>query len=1266
MKLKSLSKDTRREFKKSFSRFISITVIICLGVGFFSGMKAAAPTMIASAEKIYNEGNLMDIELLSALGFGDEDVEKVRAVEGVKDAYPSYSVDALVKFPGDDASVCVKTYAYNKDNPINTPKLLEGRMPKNRGECVICAKDIKDEEYKIGEKLKLDETAGKTDMVEVLYDLEYEVVGIIELPMYFSFNYGTTSVGDGNVYSFMMIPEEEFLYARYTEMYVTADMDREKVGVYTEEYDNIISEVKQKLEPIGVESLKTFKEELEKQLSESEEELNKQKSDAYDKLDDSKKQLDDANAQLTDALTKLTSGWNEYNTSYDDYLAQMNDAENQLNVQRDMLMSYKRQLSQSVNEYNAGVAELQASRTKLDNGWAEYNSGLAEYNSGLKKYNDGLSRLNSGKAQLDSAKQELDAARIKLDNGWGEYDKGVEEYNAGVQKYEDGKKQYKDSVAELNAMQKEYTEGTWDESGSLCLTNLKKYMKESMDATAFDYAWRSLTGVFAKSARQTAIQTMLNEYSTALDDARVEIDNGKKELDSAKAQLNSAKAELDTGEAEYKKGKAEYDAGVATYNKEYNANKATLDNAKKELDSANKTLIASKKQLDDGESEYKAGQQKLADANVQITDAQKQISDGEVKLADGEKQIADAKAMAADKFSVSKKELDDAQKKYDDGKKQYDDGVKQYEDAKKEAERKLSEGAAQIQNAKSQFLETSTDKWYVFTRDDVVGNYTSLGQDAGRIDAIAGLFPVFFLVVAALVCVTTMSRMVEEQRSQMGAYKALGYSKRQILSKYLKYALTAGLVGGIIGQLICVQIFPRIIINAYKMMYVLKDVQIVIPWIMLGISLIAGIACTAFVAFVCCNKEVKLVAATLMRPKAPKAGKKILLERIPFIWNRFGFSLKITLRNLFRYKVRFLMTVIGITGCMALIVSGFGLQNSIDPIVDLQYKKLSDYDVIVSMYEPYTGEQADKCKQLLMQDDANIDRLLFVKQLDITAKSEKVKTPMANSYLLVPENMTDFEALQHLNDVKTGEHLELHDGEAVITGKMADTLDIEIGDEVTFTIEEKDYKVKVSGIAENYVYHYIYITPETYEDIFENDITYNAFMAATLDGDVDSKELLAKNPNFLTAIKVSYICNTMDENFTSMYLVIVVLIVSASALAIVVLYNLTNINISERIREIATTKVLGFNQKESNMDVFRENIIMTVIGLIFGNICGYLLAQVMISMVEDDMVVFSRVIQPTSYIYSSLITIGITFIVFLLMKSKIKKIDMVEALKSIE
>ena len=1157
-------------------------------------MKATAPSMLASANEYFSKYDLMDIQLLSMSGFGEEDVKEVRKISGIKNVMPSYSTDVLAKLPSEKVYNATKVMAYMKNHTINNLEVLDGRLPQKSGECVVCKQSFLGTKYKVGDKILVHDTAGTTDVTTVLQKLEYKVVGIIDSPMYFSYTYGTCSIGDGNIYSYMLVPEEDFLYARYTEVYVTLDIDRTKATVYSDEYNAALEAVMKKLEPLGVERQKIFNADTNSQLDDSEEMLEQKRKEAYDQLNSAKKELSSAKQQLADSLKQITSGWKEYDVQSEEYKKLIADSEKQIADAKKEMVAYKQKLAEGEKEYKDAEKLLADSRVPLDNGWKEYYAGLAEYEEGM--------------AKLTAAKNELDAARKQINSGWTQYNSGLNQYNNGLKQLEDTKKTYAQDLAQYERDLAAYNKSSWKnpiEAARLAI------VKRTLDAT----------------------------YQGIVD--------GEKQLADAKVTLEDSKKQLDDAEIEYNKGLEEYNKGL------------------EEIAPATKELSEARQKLDDGEKEYDAGYAELMAAKKEIEDGRKQIADGEKQIADSEKQLADGKKEGSQKLKDGKKKLEDGEKEYSSGLDEYNEGMQKYEDAKVETERQLSDGAAQIQNARAMFMEMNADKWYVFSRDDAISNYKNYGQDSSRIDAISALFPVFFLVVAALVCVTTMSRMVDEQRSQMGTYKALGYSVSQILKKYLVYSLTASVIGGILGQIICVMIFPRAIMGAYSMMYSLPTVCIKVPWDMVVVSLAAGIACTALVTVICCRKEVASVTATLMRPKAPKAGKTILLERIPFFWKRLSFSMKITIRNLFRYKIRFLMTVVGITGCTALIVAGFGLQNAISPIVDLQYQKLSTYDVLVSMYTPYNEEQASETSAELISDGI-LDSVVFQKQIEITAKSDKAKDEkMGNSYAVIPENVKEFEKMYHFYDLDTGKKLKLTDDGAIITGKMAETLKLNVGDTVKFIYEDQDYQVKVSAIAENYVYNYIYITPNTYKKVLKEDLTFNSFIGDTKN-EIDPEKILAKNDNFLSAIPVASLCKTMDDTFKSMYLVIAILIISASCLAIVVLYNLTNINISERIREIATTKVLGFNEKEASMYVFRENIIMTIIGLIFGNLFGYILAQKMIDMVEVDVVVFSRVIKYTSYMYATLITIVTTFVVMLLMRKKIRKIDMVEALKSIE
>ncbi len=1196
MRLGSYKKDIRREFKRSLSRFLSITMIVCLGVGVFAGMKATAPTMIASANDLFTKYNTMDIKLLSLSGFGDGDVTAVSNVEGVKDVMASYSTDVLTKLPNEKSYKATKFMALMDNHTINQVKLIKGRLPEKSGECAICAENIVGTKYKIGDTISVYETAGTTAVNTVLKSLEYKVVGIVNSSLYFSYTLGSTSVGDGNIYAYAFIPQSDFLYQRYTELYVSAEYDRDKVSAYSDEYQAVIDDLVKKLDPLGAERQKIFKSETEKEISGYEDELASKREEAYNKLAEAKEELNSSKQQLNDALAQIKAGWKEYESEQKSYEQLIADSEKQIADAEKEIANFKKQIADAEKEYAEGVKLLAESRKPLDDGWKEYYDGLAKYEEGLAGYN-----------KLIDAKNQID--------------KGQKDYDAGVKQYEDGLKQLNDAKAQYEA----------------------------------DLAqWNAEDAAYRKSSFPNPLTRIaLDIRKATLDRTYQEIVSGEQQVIDGKKQLDDAKIQLDDAKAQY--AQALKDNGIS----DPSEIAAQLKDAKAELEAA-------RQKLEDGENEYDAGELELKDAKLQIEDGKKQITDGEKQLADSKKQLEAGKKEGSTKFKDSKKQLEDGEKEYQSGLDKYNDGLAEYETAKTDAEKQLEDGAAQIQSARNMFMELSADKWYVFSRDDAISNYKGYGQDSSRIDAISALFPVFFLLVAALVCVTTMSRMVDEQRSQMGTYKALGYSAKQILFKYLVYSLIASVVGGILGQIFCIIVFPRAIMSAYNMMYRIPQIITVIPWSMVGISLAAGIACTAVVTLICCRKEVSAITASLMRPKAPKAGKTILLEKIPIIWNRFNFSTKIAVRNLFRYKIRFLMTVIGITGCTALILSGFGLQNAISPIADLQYQKLSSYDILASLYEPYDAEKTTEMTKEYIKD-GTFGKLSFQKQMEITAKSDNSKESVSGStYLVIPQNVKSFEELNHLYDDNTGKKLDLNKKGAIVTNKMAETLDISIGDDIIFIYNDSDYRVKVSGIAENYVYNYVYMSPDTYESVMKEKLDYNCFIATYGEKELSVEQILAKDSNILTAIPVITASTVMADTISSMNLVVAILIISASCLAIVVLYNLTNINISERIREIATTKVLGFNEKEADMYIFRENIIMTVIGLIFGNIGGYALAQKMIDMVEVDIVVFSRTINLSSYIYATLITIIITVVVMFIMRGKIKRIDMVEALKSIE
>lgn len=593
----------------------------------------------------------------------------------------------------------------------------------------------------------------------------------------------------------------------------------------------------------------------------------------------------------------------------------------------------------------------------------------------------------------------------------------------------------------------------------------------------------------------------------------------------------------------------------------------------------------------------------------------------------------------------------------------------EYNISKITADAQFAKEKQKIYDGEAELEEFDDIKSYVFTRDDNPG-YSEFKDNAGRVDAVASVFPVFFLLVAILVCVTTMTRMVEERRTEIGTFKALGYSNGAIISKYVIYSTTAGIIGCAVGCAVGCAALPRIIFNAYAMMYHIKDMDAVIPWNYIIVGFIVAVLCTALVSWFTCRKELYQQPAALMRPKTPKAGKRNLLERIGFIWKRMGFTSKVTARNLFRYKTRFFMTVIGVAGCTALILAAFGLMDSIGGIVDKQFGEINKYNLSIVFSEEKTDDEAFEFAQEV-GESYNIENSMPIYQDEITVYDNETADAYGDTYIIVPSKPENLRSVIDLHNRQTKENIELTDNGCVMTEKLADRMGLKIGDEFKITDGDgKEVTLKLSAICENYLYSYVYVSPDYYNSRFGEEAAYNMLETYFNYEDEAQKDALAnellENDEVIT---VSY-SDSGVENFrkmlTTLNMVVYVMIISAGALAFVVLYNLTNINIAERAREIATIKVLGFYNREVSEYIYRENIVLTVIGALFGLILGVFLNSFIIQTVEVDIVMFGRDIMPQSYFFALGLTFLFAVIVNFFMYFKMRSIDMVESLKSIE
>ena len=555
-------------------------------------------------------------------------------------------------------------------------------------------------------------------------------------------------------------------------------------------------------------------------------------------------------------------------------------------------------------------------------------------------------------------------------------------------------------------------------------------------------------------------------------------------------------------------------------------------------------------------------------------------------------------------------------------------------------------------------------EWYVWDREDF-GGYTAFRDDMMKVDAIAAVFPVFFILVAGLVCLTTMSRMVEEERTQIGTMKALGYGSGAIVSKYLIYSISASLIGCVLGLSVGFQLFPTIIIGVYRTMYTIPDPMTPFRWDYAFWCTLAAVVCTSAAALVSCRKELRSVPAQLMRPKAPKSGKRVLLERIPMIWKRLSFTYKVTLRNVFRYKRRAFMTIIGVAGCTALMVAGFGIKHAIGAIVTRQYGEIFCYDGIAALDEVDETEKDAALDEIL--NHALVDDGLLAVQDTIDVSNE---TKTLEVYLVVPEQTEGLEDYIVLRDRKTQEPLTLVENQLIVNEKLAKVMGWSVGDTVLLNDEDLSGQATISAITENYTLNYVYMLPTTYENVFGRAVDYNTVLFDMTELGEDKESQLSQDLlENETILGLSY-ASSGNEKFMDMVnsldIIVWVLIASAGLLAIIVLYNLANININERVRELATIKVLGFYDKEVSAYIYRENNISTALGILLGLLLGTILEQFALVVVEADNLMFAPDLPYTVFLYSALLTVLFAGLINIVIHFKLKKIDMVESMKSVE
>ncbi len=1188
-------KTTIREIKGSLGRYMAILAIVMLGVGLFMGLKATTPAMIVTENDYLAEQDFFDFRLLSTVGFDEEAVSEVAALNEIADVEGAISIDALCAFGEGNESVYKMHTVPDK---INRVVLTAGRMPESADECVLDAalygEDV------IGSRITVTDS-NEEDTLEMFRERTFTAVGIVRSPYYINFERGTTSIGDGKITAFLYVPKEAFDCDYLTDIYATTKL---KYKVYTDEYEDYIDGLQGKMEDtaheLTVDRYERVIAEAQEKIADAQTELDDKKAearieldDAWQKILDGEQDLADGEQEIADAEKKIADGEQEIADGEQELIdgeQEIADGEREIAEKEPELLDAEEEVSFHEWEVFANGQELLIARDKLEQGKRELEEKANLLHEQEMQVLGKEAELKEQEAQLRAQLEALPGQKAALEQKEAEITSGLEQLE---QWYAYALSQAPD--------------------------------EESKNAVTAEYE--------QQKASLTAAQAQVLAM-------KAEIEKGISQLQGGISQIQAGLVQIQAGKGEFEEGRRQ----IAEAREEIAFQEKLLMEAEAELMSAEEQVAQTRSELEDGKA-------KLAQAKLDLEEGRAELEQGKIDLAQAKRDVADAKV-----------ELEEGKAELEEGKTELADARIEYADAEKEFEEEVADAQQKIDDARDELAKIEEPDDYVLTRDTNIG-YACYESDSSIVAAIANVFPVFFFLVAALICMTTMNRMVEEQRTQIGVLKALGYSNAAIMGKYLFYAGSAATVGAVLGCAVGTWLFPRVIWMGYGIMYSMGDIQYYFDIPMALLSLAAALLCSMGAAYFSCRHELQGVPAALIRPKSPKSGKRIFLERIPLIWGRLKFLHKVSIRNIVRYKKRFFMMILGISGCTALLLTGFGVKDSVTNVADMQYDEVQIYDIGVTFSERVQEADREELSQragdLLAQTAYHYEESV---ELDFGGKIKSI-------YLEVPEDEAEMGDFLNLH-TSEGEQLSYPGaGEAVLTEKTAKNMGIKVGDQVVFRDNDRNgFTVRISGLCENFVSNYIYINKETYIEQMGMEPEYQGAYAVVREG-VDVHEAAAVLSDMENVLAVSVTADMRQRIATmmeSMDYIVFLIVACAGSLAFIVLYNLTNINITERIREIATIKVLGFYARETADYVFRENLVLTGMGAVVGLGLGKWLHSFVMYKINIDMISFKTMIAPVSYVWSLLLTFVFAMLVNGVMYFKLEKINMAESLKSIE
>ncbi|WP_144743512.1 ABC transporter permease [Enorma burkinafasonensis] len=1226
-------KDIARTIRGNLKRFVSIAVICALGVAMFCGLRAACTDLRDAADAFFDDQRLFDIQVLSTLGLDDGDIAALATVDGVETVEGDWSETAYTDVDGARATVEVKA---RSSEGLNDPYLIEGELPEAADEVAVTQKFIDASGLGIGDTVEIAEAENEEEAVFARHP--YRICGIVVDAMDVSnpeLSFRSSSSAD---YTFIVAPEA-IETDTYTVAYLTVE-GADALPTYSDAYTERVEAVTDRIEDeirADREAARTAadKDEAQAELDDARAEYEEERADAEAELADGWAELEDAARQLGDALREIMSGQAEIDDGW--------------------------------AEVRSGEADIASGRAELADGWAQFEQSTADARAQLED------------ALADGREQALEAAR---DQATAAAEAQVEQMRPMIEQQAvaafEAQDQVKQAIAmrELLAAQLEPIEQQWG-----TLEALEAAIEQtSGNISAYTTAAQAIEELGGQIGGLRDQIGALDPASPSYAEDKAELEGQIETLEGQRDEHQAVIDQLDAqvGGLEALQAMLDEETRAAELWGQVNSIDELLEQGRQTaIDTAMDTALetALDQALPAAETQAEAAFAQIEEDSWREFD--EGVAAGRAKLEQAEAELeAGAAALPAARQALidAQAELDRGRAEYEDGMAAYLDGLAEWQDGRAEADEQFAEAEAELADAQAEIDAIDTATWYVQTRSSL-SSWSSISSDADSIEAIGTLFPIVFLVVAMLVSLTTITRLVEEERGLIGTYKALGYRNGEILSKYLVYALSACIVGCLFGLFLGFIALPAFIFTIFDIMYLLPAYGFAFEALygLGGTALfVVAIGATAYLA---CRSEVIRTPAELMRPKAPKSGSRIFLERIPAIWRRLSFLNKVTARNLFRYKRRFFMTVAGILGCTALIVCGFAIKDSVAELVPEQYGRISHYSILTAT------EAADHDGALRdIEADARVEEAVPIYIDSATLKYGEGEETV--QLIVVPDGYApsnEFSRFVSMTDRDTSASVDLPLEGAVITQNASEVLGFEAGDTVELQDSQLEQaELEVAHVARNYLGNYVYLTRSAYLDAFGDRASAlddeGAFQANGMlirctdaaDAEASLAADLSDDSRFLSVTSTSELADDFSNSFMLINAVVAIVLGMAAALAFAVLFTLSTTNISERERELATIKVLGFRPREVHHYVNKETIILTIIGIVCGLPFGYVLGDVLLHALKMPSISFLTVVTPISYVLAAVLPLVFALVVNLITNRTLNRIDMIEALKSVE